>query len=1089
MLVLLALLIPALASAQAVSIAQMNGTVRDGSGAALPGVTVTATQTATGLKRETTTDERGLYVLANLPIGPYQLDVTLQGFRSFRQTGLVLEVSANPTINVTLELGRIEETISVQASASMVETRSPGIGQVINNQQVLELPLNGRQLTQLIFLAGLATGGPEPTAAQGASALNSVRNYPTVTITVAGGIANGITYLLDGGTHNDPYNHLNLPLPFPDALQEFRVETSALPAQYGLHSAAAVNAVTRSGTNVLHGSGFEFFRDKSLNATNVFAAVGPDGKRRDDGLRRHQFGGTLGGPIVRDKLFFFIGYQQTKVHVTPTSAFANVPTARMLAGDFSLIASPQCNNGRAITLPSPFVGTTISPALFSRAALNITSRFPIGPDPCGRITFDRKNDSDEKIVVGRADYQWTANHSVFGRVEIADFDAVSDFDGSNPLSASASPLDNRVRSFVFGDSLVMGPNTVNSIRATYNDTKIFKPGNETFDFNDVGIRSTVLLPGFIRVGVAGGFNLGGTVPGSTPSKAFQVSDDLSMVRGSHQFGMGVNVIHDESHGMIYQQAVGNFQFTGQVTGLGLADFLLGRTNGFTLGNITKAFINGNYIGTYVQDAWRVTPRITVNAGLRWDPYFPPYAVLPIFGHFDKDRFNKGLRSTTFPNGPAGMIFQGDPEFLPGDSVGFRQWNDWAPRVGIVVDPRGDGRSSIRASYGRFYDSPQLASFNGYAGALPSGNNITSTNATLDDPWGSFPGGDPFPIVPGPNMTFPNFSVYATAPFDQPAPRADQWNVSYQLQLGSDWTASVNYLESRGRRLPTSNETNPAVFIPGTCGTAPCSTAANSNQRRTLFLENPTLGSAYADLVEIVNKGRSSYKGLLLSMQRRAVRSLSVQGNYTLSKCDSDRLEMAAGATLGATPFTRPGNMDADYGSCGGADRRHVVNLSTVYQTPRTIGVLGALVSDWQVSGILNAQSGNHFAVVTGVDNALNKVAQTPTQRPNQILDDPYLKQGYRWLNPAAFQAPAAGTYGTMPINTIVAPGRFNIDAALTRSFRATGTHEMQFRAEVFNLLNRTQLGVPELRMNQSTFGLITTAGDPRIVQLALKYSF
>jgi hypothetical protein len=201
-----------------------------------------------------------LYVLANLPIGPYQLDVTLQGFRSFRQTGLVLEVSANPTINVTLELGRIEETISVQASASMVETRSPGIGQVINNQQVLELPLNGRQLTQLIFLAGLATGGPEPTAAQGASALNSVRNYPTVTITVAGGIANGVTYLLDGGTHNDPYNHLNLPLPFPDALQEFRVETSALPAQYGHHSAAAVNAVTKSGTNVLHGSGFEFFR-------------------------------------------------------------------------------------------------------------------------------------------------------------------------------------------------------------------------------------------------------------------------------------------------------------------------------------------------------------------------------------------------------------------------------------------------------------------------------------------------------------------------------------------------------------------------------------------------------------------------------------------------------------------------------------------------------------------------------------------------------------------------------------------------------------------------------------------------------------
>ena len=220
-----------LASAQAVSTAQINGTSRDASGGALPGVTITAVQTATGLKRETTTDGNGAYVLTNLPVGPYYVDASLQGFRTGRLTGLVLEVSANPTVNLTLELGQVEETVSVQGNASMVETRSPGIGQVITNQQVLELPLNGRQLTQLIFLAGLATGGADSNAAQGASALNSVRNYPTVTITVAGGMANGITYLLDGGTHNDPYNHLNLPLPFPDALQEFRVETSALPAQ------------------------------------------------------------------------------------------------------------------------------------------------------------------------------------------------------------------------------------------------------------------------------------------------------------------------------------------------------------------------------------------------------------------------------------------------------------------------------------------------------------------------------------------------------------------------------------------------------------------------------------------------------------------------------------------------------------------------------------------------------------------------------------------------------------------------------------------------------------------------------------------
>jgi hypothetical protein len=368
--VLLLLISTAVAGAQAVSTAQINGSIRDGSGGALPGVSVTATQTATGLKRETTTDENGLYVFTNLPIGPYQLDASLQGFRAFRQTGLVLEVSANPTINVTLELGSIEETVSVQGSASMVETRSPGIGQVINNQQVLELPLNGRQLTQLIFLAGLATGGADANAAQGASALNSVRNYPTVTITVAGGMANGITYLLDGGTHNDPYNHLNLPLPFPDALQEFRVETSALPAQYGHYSAAAVNAVTKSGTNLMHGSGFEFLRDKSLNATNPFSAIGPDGKRRDDGLRRHQFGGTVGGPIMHDKLFYFAGYQGTK-----GARHAHLGLRQRADGPACLPVTSRrlhrrsATTARAVTLAAPFVGNTISACcLFTRGA-------------------------------------------------------------------------------------------------------------------------------------------------------------------------------------------------------------------------------------------------------------------------------------------------------------------------------------------------------------------------------------------------------------------------------------------------------------------------------------------------------------------------------------------------------------------------------------------------------------------------------------------------------------------------------------------------------------------------------------------------
>ena len=243
--------------AQGVSTAQMSGVVKDATGAVLPGAEVDATQTDTGLKRSTITDETGSYTLTNLPVGPYKVEVILPGFRTYVQTGIILQVNSNPVVNAVLEVGQVSEQVEVQADAALVETRQTGVGQVIDNQRVLELPLNGRQATELIFLAGIAT----PTTGAG---LNSgVRNYPTVEISVAGGQSGGIAYMLDGASHNDPYNNLNLPLPFPDALQEFKVETSALPAQYGHHASAAVNGVTKSGTNEIHGDAFEFLRNTS----------------------------------------------------------------------------------------------------------------------------------------------------------------------------------------------------------------------------------------------------------------------------------------------------------------------------------------------------------------------------------------------------------------------------------------------------------------------------------------------------------------------------------------------------------------------------------------------------------------------------------------------------------------------------------------------------------------------------------------------------------------------------------------------------------------------------------------------------------
>src|SRR5262245_15559193 len=309
------------------STAELNGRVTDSSGAVLLGVTVTAMQTAPGLVRTAVTDENGAYLLSNLPTGPYRLEVALQGFRTYVQTGIVLQVGATPTINAALELGSLEETVTVEAAAPLVDVRSAGISSVVENERIVELPLQGRQVTDLLVLSGAAV--------QLAEATN--RTAPGgVRISVAGGLSTGVGYTLDGATHNNPQENVNLPLPFPDALQEFRVATSGLSAQNGFHSAASVNAVTKSGTNRFSGNGFEFLRHHRFNATSPFARIGPDGKRVDDGLKRNQFGGTLGGPIVRDRLFFFAGYQATVLRQRPSSNLAFVPTPAMLAGDFTI---------------------------------------------------------------------------------------------------------------------------------------------------------------------------------------------------------------------------------------------------------------------------------------------------------------------------------------------------------------------------------------------------------------------------------------------------------------------------------------------------------------------------------------------------------------------------------------------------------------------------------------------------------------------------------------------------------------------------------------------------------------------------------
>ena len=461
---LLLLLVHTTAWAQAT--AQMTGTVRDESGAVLPGVTVTVTQTDTGFSRTVVTEGSGAYIIPNLPLGPYRLEVSLSGFRTYVQTGIVLQVGATPTVNAVLAVGNVEETVAVEAAAPLVDVQSAGISEVVENERIVELPLQGRQVTDLIVLGGAAVNTGQVSGQRSRS--------DSVAISVAGGLRTGVAYVLDGAMHNDAYDNLNMPFPFPDALQEFRVATSGLSADNGVHSGASVNAVTKSGTNRFSGNAFEFLRDSRFNATDPFAAVGKDGKRVSDGLNRNQFGGTLGGPIVRDRLFFFGAYQGTKIHQVPASFISWVPTDAMLAGDFTGYAAPECNAGRPIALRAPFVNNRIDPALMSKAAIEISKRIPSkATNPCGEILFSVPLDNNDKQYVTRFDYQMGPNHSIFGRY-------IDTFERRLPtLSRTGNPLavrrefgankDARAQSTALGDTLVLGTNMVNSFRVTWND--------------------------------------------------------------------------------------------------------------------------------------------------------------------------------------------------------------------------------------------------------------------------------------------------------------------------------------------------------------------------------------------------------------------------------------------------------------------------------------------------------------------------------------------------------------------------------------------------------------------------------------------
>lgn len=1090
--------------------AQISGVVTDPSGARLPGVEITATQTDRGLVRTVLTNEAGLYELPSLPTGPYKLEAVLAGFRTFVQTGVTLEVNSNPVINMTLAVGQVTETVEVQANAALVETRNVGVGQLMETARILELPLNGRNVADLINLSGAAV--------QTAVSLSrSIQGQ--LDIRVAGGLSGSVGYTLDGALHTNRYDNLSLPLPFPDALQEFKVETSALSASQGQSSGAQVTAVTKSGTNDFHGDAFEFVRNDLFNAHQYFAISRST-------LKRNQFGGTVGGPVVRNKLFFFGGFQGTTTRQDPSDTRSIVPTPAMLAGDFTKATSAACNANRAINLnansavdgaATGFSGNRIDPALFSPVALNVAKHLPAAQDDCGNITFGTRVKNNDMQFIGRGDWTVNSRHSIMGRVMLLNnYQPVPyTLTPNNLLTVGTAGLNNWADSYAIGDTWLVSPNTVISGRLAANYTLVFREGAQFFNMADMGVKNlyTGYQPKYSIVNVTSAFSLGAGTQNDARITTFTpaLNIDASLTRSTHQISIGGSASRWDStqHGNV--NSAGTFSFAGTHTGMGLADFLIGRTSAFQQAAPNLNPVRKFYTSLYIADSWKVSRRWTLNYGLRWEPDIAEVLKQGTIQNFSEERRAAGIHSTVFKNAPMGFYYPGDPGY-PGKRGRDINWLTLAPRLGFAWDATGDGKTSVRGSAGIGYDYPSITLHLFTSISPPWGGNIVVNNARLDDPWASVSGGNPFPQAIDANVRFVPFGSYDVMPYHLDTSQAQSWNLSVQRQFGSDFLVSASYLGNHIAHMLMLAPLNPAIYFPGnadargqcaaqgytfiTTPNAVCSTTTNTDSRRILSLVDFQRTGQYVSAIgEYQGVGTASYNGLLLEVRKRASKGITLNSNYTFSHCLASERDDLNGTTLSpADTYIRVGERDRGRTNCT-SDRRHVLNVSAVAETPQFGNkTTKMLLSGWRLSPIYRVMTGSWMSIVAGagLDPARNGTGAN-LQPADQVLANAYGdtsgRPGTVWLNRDAFARPATGTIGNMNQRTVRGPKSWQFDAALSRSFSVKEAQRVEVRAEAYNVTNSFIPLNPNASQNNQFFGQIRTAGSPRIMQFALKYVF
>lgn len=1040
------------------STGRLTGTVVDGTGAVLPGATVVVRNVATSRSFETVTAAEGLFRFPELPIGPYEITASLTGFQTLVRSDIELLTGQTLDVRLSMQLGDVNESIEVTGGIPLVQTTTSAVQTTIDSRAMSELPLNGRNPLQLVVL----TPGADLT-----SLGTSLGQQDNTGVTVNGLRATDNNYQLDGAGFNNPMYGSAPTLPNPDTLGEFTVQSSSFNARES-RAGSVVKLSTRSGTNRFSGSVFNFLRNDKMDARNFFAEEVSE-------FKRNQGGASLGGPIIRNRAFFFSSYQATIKRGSPSPKLLTVPSLEQREGLFPA--------DRTIYDPltgEPFPGNVIPEERFDSSAVALLPYIPLPNAGTNIAELPTDDDQDDHQGLAKVDYAYGDGNTLTVRYY---YDRNQLQRDTNSAPGVFSVNDYRNQSVTVRDTHALTSRlTATNVLSYVRTFRRQVPEAPIFNTDVVDIvPANELTTPELRVNLGNYFNLFSGGPLQFLPSYWEWRGQVDWSLGAHLIGFGADVYRSKQEAIDNSFGSGIFTFstlrTADSAGIGgdtFASFLLGLPARFQQTASDAAELHENRYHVWVQDDWRIHPRLTLNLGLRWEPTLPATDALGRLAGFAP-----GMQSTIAPLAPEGVVFSGDVA----DSIVPTDWNNFAPRVGAAWDVTGSGKTVMRGGFGIYYLAVPLATSRIVATNGPFRTLAVdfSDPASFSDPFGDFPGGTPFPFVtPSPEelLTWefanPLSTISGVLDPNMRTGHTRSWNVTVEQQVLSDMAVSVAYVGQRTSGILSGLEANPAPYRPG-------ATAADINSRRI-----------HPGLAEVtLNTGWqwTNYHSLQVSVTKRARRGLSLLANYVFGKA----IDIGTGGALGGRTWRPrdPFNWDIDKGPAD-TDVRHRLNLMVLFEVPGLAAtaprLARALVNDWQVNGILTAQSGYPVDInsgnrsLTGGNNATADLMGDPT-RPEGV--DPV----EQFFNTDAFALPPFGSHGNLGRNRMRGPGKVLLDMSLFKNFRISDRFTIQYRLEAFNALNHANFDNPTAGVGGVNFGRILGAGDPRVLQMGLKLLF